>query len=532
MARKTDLSGRPGSSLAAFALLLAASLMPRLAEAHSATATITCSEVSFFFQFFPPTGINTINETVRVDGTVVKQYTYQFTGSTSSNNLAISVPVGSHTVAVHADWNSNGAKLAYDTSQTITCNCATTTPSMATASASGAAYVGSVVLLGQQVSHSATVASSRTGPGLSASSAGPMGIHLTGPIDIEVLRSTSSSTVTSDGATDESVATAANVNLLNLVTATALRADARAFASPVDARYSFAGSSIEGLSIAGTVVNAIYPNEVIPLPGGGTVTLLEEVATASETGGIAKADLSINLIHVRVGKTEIIVGHAEAHARSPLATQCPNPNGSVSGEAFAARVSQGMNPRLNTIWANHVTIPSIGGNSSVAAQTFQVVRNDGTPIGSGTVSEQVNGILNSAYARATANATVESLCLFATTPCDPAFALYPTDGIALNLATAAANSQAGGGQASSWTAGTSVATIVLAGKLINPTNLPPNTVYTLPGIGTVTINETIPEATNNNTTDNGVTVNLIHVRTLPEGADIIVSSAHSDAHHQ
>jgi hypothetical protein len=68
--------------------------------------------------------------------------------------------------------------------------------------------------------------------------------------------------------------------------------------------------------------------------------------------------------------------------------------------------------------------------------------------------------------------------------------------------------------------------------MINPTNLPPNTVYNLPGIGTVTINETIPEASNNNTTDNGVTVNLIHVRTLPAGADIIISSAHSDAHHR
>src|SRR2546426_11997071 len=83
--------------LAVITLLVSTCLMPRTAHAHSATATITCSEVSFFFQFFPPSGVNTINETVSVDSVVVTTYTYQFVGSTSSNNLAISVPVGTHT---------------------------------------------------------------------------------------------------------------------------------------------------------------------------------------------------------------------------------------------------------------------------------------------------------------------------------------------------------------------------------------------------------------------------------------------------
>jgi len=540
MAHNSAQSGfRRNLSAAIALLLLVCAFAPRPAHAHSTTATITCSQVTFYFEFFPPSGVNTINETVSIDGVQKVKTVYKFTGSMSSNNVTIAVPVGTHTVSVHADWDSNGAKMEFNDSQTISCACATQLPNMSTAIANGSAYVLSAKVLGVQLAKTATASSAQNGPGTSSNYTGPKGVHLTGPIDVDVLSASSSNQVNSEGATNESIATAANVNLLNLVTATALRADARALATPTDARTSFAGSMIEGLNIAGTAINSIHPNMVVPLPGGGTVTLLEEVATASKSSGLAKANIAINLIHIRMGKdgglgqTDIIVGHAEAHAHAPLAIECPSPNGSVEAEAFAASFnSQGFKAFKNTIYANHITIPKIGGTKNVAGQTFQVVRNDGTPIGSGTVSEQVNGILNSTTARAEANATIESMCLFAKTPCDPAFGLWPTDGIAMSIATAAANSRAGGGTASSWTAGTSVATLWINGQFHNPLNEAPNTVYVLPGIGTVTTNEQIPYEGNNNTSDNGVTVNLLHIRTIPGGADIIISSARTAAHHQ
>jgi hypothetical protein len=261
------------SMFCAIALLLATSLLPRMAHAHSTTATITCSEVAFYFEFFPPSGINVINEVISVDGVVVAKQTYKFTGTMSSNTVPIAVPAGTHTVTVHADWDGNGAKMAYDTSEVITCECASTFPNMSTAKANGSAYVLSATLLGTPLIHTATASSSQTGPGSTSNSAGPAGIHLSGPIDVEVLRATSGSSVNKSGANDESVATVASVNLLNLVTATAVRADARALASPTDARTSFAGSYIVGLTIAGTVINGIYPNMVVPLPGGGTTML-------------------------------------------------------------------------------------------------------------------------------------------------------------------------------------------------------------------------------------------------------------------
>ncbi len=518
--------------------LLSSSLMPLTAQANSGTATITCSQVTFFFEFFPVTGINTIQETVTVDGAVVANETYQFVGSTSSNNLAIDVPVGTHEVAVHAEWDGEGTRMAYDITETVSCACSITMPNMSTAKGNGSAYLLKAKVLGVQLLQSEVTSSSKTGPGTNSAAGGPKTVELTGPISVALMQTTSNASINKKGATDESVATAASVNILNLVTATSLRADALAFASPTDARYSFAGTMIEGLTIAGTAINAIYPNQVVPLPGGGTVTLLETVGTASKANGVAKADLSINLIHVRIpatrlrAPTDIIVGHAEAHARSPLATLCESPNGYVRAEAFAARVSRSHVPTAPAITSNYVTIPKTGGTNAVAGQTFQVVRGDGYPIGSGTVSEQVNGTVDASQARALANATVESLCLLNTTPCDPAFGLWPTDGIAMSMVTAAANSRVGGGSASSWTAGSTFATIWLNGQFINPNESQPNTVYNLPGIGTVIINETLPNAGNNNETHNGVTVNMIHVRLLPTGLDIIISGASTEAHHQ
>jgi len=510
---------------------------PPSAYANVPSATITCSQVSFSFQLFPATGTNTVNETVTVDSVQVAAFTFQFVGSTASNNIAIGVPAGSHTVVAHVDWNSNGVSGSDDFTQIVSCNCATTMPSMATAVAAGSAYDIGATLLNLPLIKPplAAASSSQTGPGTDTHSSGPLvPVNLPGPIQVNLLQSSSTSTITSSTAADESISTTGTINLLNMVKATALRADARALASPTDASFSTAGSGIDGLTVAGAAVQSIHPNEVIPLPGGGTVTLMEETGSTGAANGLSTADLSINLIHVRIPLlgTDIVVGHAEAHASAPLAPVCPGlSNGTVSAEAFAAEVSQGLIPSLNTIKFNDVTIPASGGSDSVAVQSLGITLN-GATIGSGTVQEEVDGSTNATSANASATSTIQSLCLLNTTFCDPVHGYFPSDGIALSAATAGSYSNAGGGHASSWTAGTTIGKLSINGTIIDPLAQPPNTTYSIPGVATIILNEQIGEPGSNWSTDIGETVNILHVRLVVGGADIIISSAHSDAHHK
>jgi hypothetical protein len=510
---------------------------PPSAYANVGTATATCSQVTFSFQLFPSTGTNTINETVTVDSVQVASTTYQFMGSTGSNSVPIAVAAGTHTVVSHADWNSNGVSGSFDATQVISCDCSTTMPSMATATASGSAYDIGATLLNLPLIKPplAATSSSVTGIGTDAHTSGPLvPVNLPGPVQVNLLQSSSTSTITSTTAADESISTTGAINLLNMVKATALRADARALATPTDASFSTAGSGIDGLTVAGTAVQSIYPNEVIPLPGGGTVTLMEQVGATGAASGRSTADLSINLIHVKIPAlgTDIVVGHAEAHASAPLATVCPGlSNGTVSAEAFAAQVSQGLIPSLNTIMVDDVAIPPGGGTGSVAVQSFGVTLN-GAVIGSGTVQEEVSGSTDATASNSAATSTVQSLCLLTTTFCDPVHGYFPKDGIGLSAATAASFSHAGGGGAGSWTAGTTIGKLSINGTVIDPLAQPPNSTYSIPGLATIILNEQIGEADSNFKTDVGVTVNVIHVRLLIGGADIIISSAHSDAHHQ
>jgi hypothetical protein len=519
------------------ATVIVCGLFPPSAYAHVGTATITCSQVSYSFDLFPSTGTNIINETVSVDSVVVATYTFQFVGSSASNNLAISVPSGTHTVVAHADWNSNGNSGSFDVTQTVSCNCSGTPPSMASAVADGYAYDIAATLLGAPLIKPplAPAASSQTGLGTDSHTSGPLvPINLPGPIQVNLLQSSSTSTVTSAAAADESVSTVGTVNLLNLVYAAALRADARAWATPTDSGFSSAGSGIDGLVIAGVAVQSIYPNEVIPLPGGGAVTLLEQTGSTGKANGRSTADLSINLIHIKIPalNTDIVVGHAEAHADAPLQTQCPGvSNGTVSAEAFAAKISQGLIPSLNTIAVNDVTIPSSGGSDSAALQSLTLTLG-GKTIGSGTVRQEADGVTSASSAAANATSTVESLCLLTTTYCDPANGVFPKDGIALSAATAATFSSAGGGAAGSFVNAANIAKLSINGTVIDPLKLPPNSTFSIPGLATVIVNEQIAEAGSNHTTDTGLTVNILHVKVLPLGADIIVSSAHTDAHHQ
>ncbi|GAC1631250.1 MAG: hypothetical protein NVS9B10_24480 [Nevskia sp.] len=547
------LTSRARRLWAAVVAVLGLGLFPMIAQAHFGTLMVNCSQAVFAYHGFGDSVNEVGHETVTVDGVLVATRTFTWMGGDATDIVPISVPAGSHFVVAHTDFSYTTPEGVNQTGSSdypayLTCSCSSFVPNTDTAVATGQSYVIAATLLGTPVIQPglAPSASSKTGLGTDAHATGPLvPINLPGPISIGLLQSSSAATITSTGSTNESTATTGAINLLNMVSATALKADARAFASPTDATYSTAGSEIEGLIVAGAPVNSIHPNQVIPLPGGGTVTLLEQTASTSSTnGGRNKSDLSINLIHIRIPAvkvgtvtvaqaSDIIVGHAEAHADALAATVCPGDplSGSVSAEAFAASVSQGLDPELNTIRTDDIAIPATGGSGSVAAHGFHVVLG-GQTVGSGTVSEQVDGVTGTSSSTASASATVQSLCLFSTTACDPVHGVYPTDGIGLSAATADSRSTANGTAASSSPTGTTLATLSLAGQIINPLTVPPNTTYSIPGLLTVIVNEQIPEAGSNTTTDTGLTVNLLHIRLMAGGADVIISSAHSDAHHK
>jgi|GEM_PF-5728456 len=544
---------RRSRSWLVFVTLVSLGLFPLIAEAHRGSAGISCSSVTFSYtNFGATTKNNSVTETVTVGSTVVVTKTFVFNGDTASDTVPITLPpgqAGPRTITAHADfyYGSQNIHGTVNATQTLTCNCVSGVPlNAAPGDSNGSAYSVAATLLGLPLVQPPLTASSSTitGIGTDAHTGGPLlPLSVTG-LSINLLQSSSTATVTSTGATDESTATVGTVNVLNLVTATALKADARAFASPTTATYSTAGTMVEGLIVAGVPIDSVYPNEVIPLPGGGTVTLLEQTGTTSNAGGRSKADLSINLIHVRIPAitlgaitvtpaSDVVIGHAEAHADSPMALVCPGDpaNGTVSAEAFSAEVSQGLDPALNTDKVDDISIPSTGGSQSVAAHGFNIVLG-GATVGSGTVSEQVSGVTDPSSSTASATATVESLCLLTTGTCDPVHGIYPLTGIAASGVTAVSGSTANGTTASSSPASTSLLTLSIGGLVINPASLKPNTTFGIPGLATVIVNEQIPEVGSNGTGDTGLTVNLLHVRLAVGGADIIVSSAHSDAHHQ
>jgi FlgD Ig-like domain len=99
------------------ALVLGASV----AAANDITAKITCSGVTFEGANFPDATGNTVNETVSVDGVQVAATTLTFDGESGSNTITLNLSPGAHTIAAHADWNTNGVSGTFDASQDVSC---------------------------------------------------------------------------------------------------------------------------------------------------------------------------------------------------------------------------------------------------------------------------------------------------------------------------------------------------------------------------------------------------------------------------
>jgi len=108
--------------LVTVALGLAALLLNAAgAAAHVVTADISCTAVTFHCTDFPDANNNTINESVSIDGSLVVATTFSFNGPSGSNTIPISVPPGGHSIAAHADWNTNGESDTFGINKDVSC---------------------------------------------------------------------------------------------------------------------------------------------------------------------------------------------------------------------------------------------------------------------------------------------------------------------------------------------------------------------------------------------------------------------------
>lgn len=408
------------------------------------------------------------------------------------------------------------------------------------------------------------VSTSQTGPGgpqmASFSQLNPKVPSDGSLLTADVIRATSTSTVSSSGARQTSSAEAVDVNILNgLVKADFVRGVAFTEATNRSSGFSSTGSTIKGLVVNGQPVNDVAPNSRIGLPaltfGDGSYVSLYELGPGSDTqtgGGVGTtsqpplgqtgayaADLSVTMIRVRItddngllpggNPAEIIVSQPVAHSDFQ-GIRCTNRE--VSGHAFIASAT--TEPSVAPVLFGFVGIPRSGGAQS---QHLEQVSLSGM-LTAGTADSASEGTVTDASSESDSSALVQGVCVLpaATGGCT----------VSATALKAASHSIAGASARSSDAADTTVAAKVQGQDVLAQS---PNTTIDLKdpltgtSFGFVILNEQVCDggadlALGCALGDHaGLTVRGIRaVITVPDnplgleaGASVIVTEAHSDA---
>ena len=367
----------------------------------------------------------------------------------------------------------------------------------------------------------------------------------------DVVRSAARSTVTASpaAAVHTSTAETANVNILNgLVKASAVRGVASTQANGHSSSFSSLGSDLKDLVVQGVAMNNVTPNTRIDLPAavygtGSYIMLNEQIGSTSRppatqnSGGTYSADLSVNMIHVRITDQlplvagdqplEIVVSHADAHADFPQTTRCPGaPNEAVSGHAFVGSVA--TSPSELPVMAGFVSIAPTGG------QDHQDLDQATLPsLTTGTAVTNSSGSLSSTVSTASSYAQAQNVCALSTASgCT----------VAAQLVRSVANSTAGAAGASSNAGDTQLVGVTVNGTTV-PLDAAPNQRVEIPGVGFVILNEqfcdnnaSLAAQCADGTGAAGLTVRAIHIFvTVPSNplglqtGEVIVAEAHADA---
>lgn len=393
----------------------------------------------------------------------------------------------------------------------------------------GSAYGADVTLLGlHPIDKAAGVAT--VAPGAPANAAKQVATaSVLGLANLGILTGSSNSSL--NPSTSTAAGTVANVNLLGgLVTATAVRGVSQSVASTTGSSYGSAGSAIVGLRVSGNPVT-VAPNTSVAVKMNlglvkvtvAELAIYEESGSSSFAAGVSSASHSVNMLRLTVVSslvglpvgTQIILGHAQSDATSPIST-CAGPASRVSGEAYTAGV-----------------------NGLLAGQQFANLKVGSAvlPVSGGANSDRnvvsLPGVAQTATATNTTSGSV--------TPTPSATSRSITQGANVlgGLVTADTLDVKATSAANGTTAGTTLTmtfvNLRVAGTTITGT-VAPNTVIVVSLGGGNLLSVTLNEQTTATTggTDTEGTINAVHARLFLAGGllagDVVVASAHSDAH--
>jgi hypothetical protein len=352
-------------------------------------------------------------------------------------------------------------------------------------------------------------------------------------VELGLINTASASEITDAAATTTSSASVANVNLLGgLITADVVKGVSKSTATPFGASGSSVGSTITGLRINGTPIVNIVPGatfkvkDLLGIQTVASVKVLEEAKSATLVNGRFTAAHSVNMLHVTVLKpllglpkgAEIIVSHAQSDATYPSGFACGDSTGLVSGKAFTAYVDG-----------------TIGGTDHV---DVEVGNAEITPLGGEASNGDVVDLTGVVTNGTTVNTTSGSLL-----PNPNATARSRTEGVnVLNgLITADVLDVSSTSTTTASTATTTFtrtfANLRINGSTLADVDISPNTVITVDlgalGKAIIILDERLVAGDGIKHTEG--TINAIHVYVVALSgavtAEVIVASAHSDAHH-
>lgn len=354
----------------------------------------------------------------------------------------------------------------------------------------------------------------------------PLPVSVLGLVNASILATASNSGL--NPSTTTSSATLADVSALGgLVRASAVKAVSQSTASTHGASYNSDGSTIVGLRVGGAAVN-VAPNVKVAVKLLGITIaelhVMEEKGASSYADGASKASHSVNALRLVLLKsylgypagTTITLSHADSEAQSPI-SGCPDAR-TVSGEAFTAYVDGNLAGRdLADVKVGDAVLPSVGGSDSDGT----VVHIPGVAT-SLTAANTTSGSLNP-YPNATSRSIVEGA------------------NVLNGLVTARVIDVKATSAANGTTAGTGFATrfvdLRVNGKVIvvdGDVDVNTHIVVDLGSLGYVSVILNERTANTHGGTDTEGTVNAIHARAYTvKGlltAEVIVASAHSDAH--
>lgn len=407
-------------------------------------------------------------------------------------------------------------------------NACATTPGV-TQGTHGSAYAADVTALNLNLlNKSGNVAT--VAPG-TPSSAGKNLVNVGVPLVVTIKAlTTQSNSSLAPSPNSTSSATVADLNLLSgAIKASTIRGVSQSAASPNGASFNSSGSTFQDLRINNTPLVNVAPNTTVevknPLLPSQTIAeahLYEESGTSSAAGGAFTAKHSVNMIRVVLLRpfaglpagAVIIVAHAESDAQSPKTT-CPAVS-SVSGEAFTALATTHLaGNALTSTKVGTAALPPTGGANADGAQAKLP----------GVVTSSTAANTTSGSLQPNPNATSRSVVEKAN-----ALGGVITADVLDVRSTSAANGTTAGTTFQFTFVNLKVGTLTVAA------NVAPNTTFIVPlpggGSAIVIINERVVNS--NGTSDTEGTINAIHAFVRSPGglltAEVIVASAHSDAH--